>query len=166
MPTPNNPFEQIIIPQEIPSAWPPAPIYWVLLVAVIALLSLTVFLIKQQIKKKKIVKLAHFYLSNLQKEKASFVKLNQLFKAICLQYYPRAQVASLTGKEWFIFIQQHNTQQETVLFKDQDTFCQRLYQQDSLCTEDDFEAAKQWITMFPAQVKTLRKSIQVGKDNV
>ena len=163
MPTPNNPFEQIILPVNTPSAWPPAPIYWLILTASLIVIALVFFLTKRHIKKKKVIKQALFSLKGLQEEEASFIQLNQLLKGLCLQYYPRAQVASLMGKEWFIFIQQHNTEKESVLFGDQEKFCQRLYQQETLCTQDDFTAAKQWIQKFPAQVLTLQKSIQVGK---
>jgi len=166
MATPNNPFEQIILPNEAPSAWPPAPIYWVILCLTIISIVGLIWFIKHRKKNKKIVKQALASLKRLQKSEADFVALNQLFKGLCLQYYPRPQVASLAGKEWFIFINQHNAQKQSLLFEDQDTFCQRLYKQHSLCTSQDFEAAKQWIKDFPAQVLVLQKSMQVGKHNV
>jgi len=166
MATPNTPFEQIILPTEVPSAWPPAPIYWLLLGLTVIFIAVLIWLIKRRKNTNKVIKQALLSLKQLQKNKADFVALNQLFKGLCLQYYPRPQVASLVGKEWFIFINQHSPQKQSLLFNDQDTFCQRLYQQHSLCTEQDFEIAKQWIQGFPAQVMTLQKTMQVGKDNV
>ena len=166
MATPNNPFEQIILPAEAPSAWPPAPIYWLILFIAIISIGLLIWLVKRRKNNKKIVKKALYSLQQLQKNEADFVALNQLFKGLCLQYYPRPKVASLAGKEWFIFINQHNAQKQSLLFKDQDTFCQRLYKQSSICTQQDFEMAKQWIKDFPEQVIALQKSMQVGKDNV
>ena len=166
MATPNNPFEQIILPTQAPSAWPPAPIYWLILCSVIISVVVLMWLIKRRKNNKKIVKQALVSLNKLQKNEANFVELNQLFKGVCLAYYPREKVASLMGKEWFIFINQHNAQKQSPLFKDQDTFCQRLYKQNSICTQQDFAVGKQWIKEFPAQVIALKKSMQVGKDNV
>jgi len=166
MATPNNPFEQIILPTEVPSFWPLAPIYWLILCLTIVSIVGLIWFIKHRKNNKKIVKQALASLKRLQKSEADFVALNQLFKGLCLQYYPRPQVASLAGKEWFIFINQHNVHKQSILFTDQDTFCQRLYQQSSHCTQQDFDAAKQWIKNFPAQVIALQKSMQVGKQHV
>lgn len=157
MSTPNNPFEQIIIPSEIPSAWPPAPIYWLILLIVVATVALTVWLVKRHIQQQKVIKQALDSLQQLQQQPIAFAQLNQLLKGLCLHYYPRSQVASLTGKEWFDFMQQHSLQQTPPLFNHQDEFCQRLYQHHSICTEHDFNAAKRWIQQFPAQVSALKK---------
>ena len=53
MPTPSNPFEQIIIPADVPSAWPPAPIYWLILAAIIAVIVFAVIFIKHNINKQR-----------------------------------------------------------------------------------------------------------------
>jgi hypothetical protein len=166
MATANNPFEQIILPANIPSAWPPAPIYWLICALLLIAISLLVVFAKRYQQRKKTVKQALVALQALEKQNADFAQLNQLLKGLCLQYYSRAQVASLTGKEWFIFIQQHSAHKKMPLFDDQDRFCQRLYQQQSIATSDDFREAKQWIKDFPSQVMILQKSIQVGRPNV
>jgi len=163
MATANNPFEQIILPTTLPSAWPPAPIYWVITSVFIVSMILLFLFIKRRISHKKYVKQTLSALAQLQQQKASFVQLNQLLKGLCLHYYPRQQVASLTGKEWFIFIQQHNAQKATPLFDDVDTFCERLYQLESTCTKQEFKAASTWVKTFPKQVLSLQKSMQVGK---
>lgn len=161
MSTPDNPFEQIIIPTIAPSAWPPAPIYWLLLMIIIISIALSAFFIKRHINKKKIPKQALSSLQALQVSSGNFAQLNRLLKGVSLQYYPRSQVASLTGGEWFQFIQQHNAQQNTPLFEDQSSFCERLYQAVSPCTEHDFKAAEKWILQFPTQVSVLQKSTSV-----
>lgn len=153
----NNLFEQIIIPAQAPSAWPPAPIYWLILAAIIVVSVLTLVLIKGYIKRHKIVKQALASLQQLQQQDASFAQLNQLLKGLCLHYYSRQQVASITGQAWFIFLQNHNAQQDMTLFDNQDEFCRRLYQQNSTCSEKDFESAKKWIQAFPTQVKARQK---------
>lgn len=158
MPTPNNPFEQIIVPTEIPSAWPPAPIYWVIFAAIVCLLMVSIWLIKRRIKKQQAIKKALVALAQLQQsQETSFVQLNELLKGLCLHYYPRQQVASLTGQTWFYFLQQHHVEKSKPLFNNPDEFCQRLYQIDSPCTGQDFQLAKQWIKHFPAQVTALQK---------
>jgi len=158
MSTPNNPFEQIIIPIEAPSAWPPAPIYWLILAAIIVVITLTVIFINRYLKQQKIVRQTLILLKKLQQDNANFAQLNQLLKGLCLHYYTRKEVASITGQAWFAFLQEHNVQQNTILFNDQDAFCRRLYQQNSTCTEQDFASAKKWIQQFPEQVKKRQKS--------
>ena len=78
MATPNNPFEQIILPTEAPSAWPPAPIYWLIVCIAIISIAVLLWLIKRRQNNKKIVKLALSSLQQLQKSEASFVALNQI----------------------------------------------------------------------------------------
>lgn len=162
MTTPDNPFEKIILPSEIPSAWPPAPIYWAILALVIVLSAVIYLLIKRRAKQQETVNKTLIALVELhtqqQIEPVSFALLNQLLKGLCLQYYPRHQIASLTGKAWFTFLQQHNGIKNTTLFNDQDEFCRRLYQQQAYCTEQDFQAVKPWIKQFPAQVAALKKA--------
>lgn len=153
MSTLDNPFEQIIIPAQAPSAWPPAPIYWLILAAIMIVSALTVVFIKRYLNKQKIVKQALTSLTQLQKDNASFAQLNQLLKGLCLHYYSRKQVASITGQAWFIFLQEHSAHPNVALFNKQHEFCRRLYQDNSPCTAEDFASAKKWIQALPAQVK-------------
>jgi len=162
MATPNSPFEQIIVPEQIPSAWPPAPIYWIIAGVVIAFIGLALFLFKRHQQKQRVIKQALKSLAELQKNQATFAQLNQLLKGLCLHFYARPQVASLTGKEWFIFINQHALG-NSPMFVDQQVFCERLYQQDAPCEAADFTQSKRWIKGFPAQVLNLQKKIKVGK---
>ncbi|WP_417698128.1 DUF4381 domain-containing protein [Psychromonas sp.] len=163
MPTPNNPFEQIILPTQVPSAWPPAPIYWLILAVIISAVTVLVWWLKQRRKKQQKVKEALLALQQLRRQdSASFAELNQLLKGLALQYYSRQKVASLTGEAWFSFIQAHHTG-STPLFGEQVQFCQRLYQQPSMCDEQDFKSVSHWIKGFPAQVKRLQKSTVVDQ---
>ena len=164
MSTPDNPFEQLILPTQVPSAWPPAPIYWFLGLLVITVIGLAIFFVKRHIKQQLIIKQALFDLQLLQQNNASFADLNQLLKAIMLCYYPRAQVASLTGKAWFAWLEKHATD-STALFENIDAFEQRLYQGTSIANEQDFSAAKIFITSLPKQILALQKEQQSGEDN-
>ena len=160
MPTPNNnPFEQIILPTDVPSAWPPAPVYWLILIVTIVVLLVITWLIKRHIKNTKIVKQALTELANLRSQKtASFSELNQLLKGLCLQYYPREAVASLSGEAWFDFIERHNATSNSPVFENKSVFCERLYAGNSQCVEKDFISARKWLESFPAQCKALKKS--------
>jgi len=163
MPTPNNPFEHIILPTQVPSAWPPAPIYWLILAVVICVVAGVVWWLKQRQKRQQKVKQALSALKQLRRQdSANFANLNQILKGLALQYYSRQKVASLTGEAWFSFIQAHNTS-NTPLFGEQAQFCQRLYQQPSMCDEQDFKSVSHWIKGFPAQVKRLQKSTLVDQ---
>lgn len=155
MSTPNNLFEQIIIPIDAPSAWPPAPIYWLILsIIILAVASLTWF-IRRYKKQQQVVKQTLAVLTLLQQQGASFIQLNQLLKGLCLQYYAREQVASLAGDEWFAFLQLHNGA-NLPLFTHEKIFCERLYKQHYECTPQDFSSAQRWIKEFPTHVKRLR----------
>jgi len=162
MATPNSPFEHIIVPTTVPSAWPPAPIYWFIAGLLVVCVWLGFYLFKRYHAKKKVIKQALLALAELQKNKATFAQLNQLLKGLCLHFYARPQVASLTGKEWFIFINQHASD-KTPVFVDQTIFCERLYQQSEPCEQVDFEQSKRWIKQFPKQVLSLQNKIKVGK---
>ena len=163
MPTPNNPFEQIILPTAVPSAWPPAPIYWLILAGSVSLVVGLIFLIKRHRKKQQKIQQALLVLQQLRRQNTpNFAALNQLLKGLALQYYPRHKVASLTGEAWFNFLQLHHTG-STPLFGEKTQFCQRLYQQPSMCDEQDFKSVTHWIKGFPAQVKRLQKSTLVNE---
>lgn len=166
MSTPDNPFEHIFTPAVLPSAWPPAVIYWVILAILIVTTILVVYFIQRYIKAHKIINHALSALQQQQDNSANFVQLNQLLKGLSLQYYPRAKVASLTGNAWFLFLQQHTAETSEPIYIDNNVFCQRLYQQHSNSSESEFSAAKQWIKQFPAQVKRLQKSTIAEQYNV
>jgi len=155
MPTQNNPFELIIIPSSTPSAWPLAPIYWLILVLFTLLIGISVWLIKRHIKQQKIIKKALLALQGIKQNPGSFTQLNQLMKGIALQYYPRTEVAALSGESWLQFLQAHS---KNTLFNDKEIFCRRLYQEDSSCTEKDIKQVQQWIKDFPKQVRLKQQS--------
>lgn len=117
--------------------------------------------INKRIKQQALVKMALHSLQQLDKQPSSFAQLNQLLKALALRYYPRSEVAGLTGKDWYTFIEQHNPTQQ-VLFENMESFCQRLYQQPSMVKKQDIQAASVWIKAFPKQVSLQKKLIKSG----
>jgi hypothetical protein len=161
-----NPLAQLndILPPSLPSFWPPAPIYWFLLSAVIICLLLFVYLFKkhktQKVKQKKALK----QLIHLQQSNADFILLNQLLKGVALLYFPRTQVASLHGEQWFDFLQSYS---QTSLFNDKPHFIKRLYDHPApVCSSRDFEQAEKWITGLHKQIKKTRNITQEKHNNV
>lgn len=155
-----NPLAQLndIISPNSANIWPPAPIYWLLLIVLLLLLSASIYFFKQYAKQRKKQQLALQKLQQLKNNKANFVSLNQLLKGVALQYFPRTQVASLHGEQWFIFLQ---TYAATPLFESNAAFQKRLYSEnDQPCSSDDFVQSKRWIKQLPKQIKKhLKKAI-------
>ncbi len=92
------------------SWWPPAPGWWILL-ALCVVLVFSVWLFRK-IKKSRSVRVAALKELELISEKFSrendthqLVKsLSTLLRRICLSYFPRREVAGLTGEKWLVFL--------------------------------------------------------------
>ncbi|MCW8995809.1 MAG: DUF4381 domain-containing protein, partial [Psychromonas sp.] len=121
-----NPLSQLnaIIEPSAASPWPPALIYWLLLGLFLLLLVVAVYLFKHLKKQQRKQKRALTKLHQLEAKNADFIKLNQLIKGTALSYFPRQQVASLHGEQWFDFLQTYST---TPLFNSRKEFIERLY---------------------------------------
>ena len=146
-----------IIAPSPPSFWPLPVIYWALFVLIIAaIISLFIFIKKykqQQRKQKPVLQ----KLQELQQSQATFIELNQLLKGASLLYFPRAEVASLHGEQWFDFLQKNATE---CIFEDKKAFLKRLYKDDQQsCCEDDFAQAKSWIKSLNNKIKSQKKSV-------
>ncbi|WP_022942875.1 DUF4381 domain-containing protein [Psychromonas hadalis] len=158
-----DPLAQLndIIGPNAPSWFPPAPIYWGLLLFFMALIFITYAFLKQHQKHQKKQKTLLNKLHQLEQQQANFIRLNQLLKAAALSYFPREEVASLHGEQWFDFLQKYST---SPLLGNKQHFVQRLYQVDiEALDKDDYRAAKKWITTLPKQIK---KQSQKGKKDV
>ena len=138
-----------------PSAWPPAPIVWLLLFILLLALTGAFFAFKKFKKESQKQQQLLNELNKLQQNGGDFISLNQLLKAVSLRYFPRTQVASLHGGNWFDFLQNYSSQQ---LFDNKDLFTKRLYGTSSQCTTDDYEAVKQWIISLPKQIRKKQKA--------
>ena len=146
-----------IINPNVPSNWPPAPIYWVLLFIVLALLGGIFWYFNKQRKVWKKEKNILRQLQQLIHKEASFIQLNQLLKAVALQHFPRPQVASLHGKAWFTFLHQYS---QHSLFGGQQRFLQRLYKDThKSCSVSDFNDAKYWIKGLKKEIKKRTKNV-------
>ncbi|HEY7867179.1 MAG TPA: DUF4381 domain-containing protein [Psychromonas sp.] len=161
-----SPLAQLndILSPSTPSFWPPAPVYWFLLSAVIIFLLLSVYLFKKYKKQKVKQQTALKQLIHLEQSNADFILLNQLLKGVALLYFPRRQVASLHGEQWFDFLQSYA---QTPLFGDKPHFVKRLYGNSaSVCSKRDFEQAGKWITGLHQQIKNQQDITQEKHSNV
>ena len=139
----------------IPSAWPPAPLYWLLLSVLLLAVTGAFFAFKKFKKESQKQQQLLNELNKLQQNGGDFISLNQLLKAVSLRYFPRTEVASLHGGNWFDFLQEHSS---LPLFDNKEVFTKRLYGRSSQCTTDDYEAVKQWIIGLPKQIKKKQKA--------
>jgi len=154
-----DPLSQLndIIAPTAPNWFPPAPIYWFLLLIGCAVIFAIFHLIKKQHQQRKQQKRHLSKLIQLQKQEANFVELNQLLKGCVLSYFSRAEVASLHGEQWFDFLQKYSV---TPIFDDKEIFVQRLYQIDiQNVDEEDYNAARKWIINLPKQIKKVKKDV-------
>ena len=157
-----NPLSQLndIIAPTAASPWPPAPIYWLLLFLFISSIVASIYLFKGIKKQRVKQQQALTKLQQLQANNANFILLNQLIKGVALSYFPRQQVASQHGEQWFDFLQRYAA---TPLFTSKQAFLQRLYQDsESPCCADDFAQTKKWIKQLPKQIKKQHK--EANKD--
>tara|TARA_R110001583_G_scaffold81253_2_gene216975 strand:- start:2418 stop:2918 length:501 start_codon:yes stop_codon:yes gene_type:complete len=148
-----DPLAQLndIIALTPPSWFPPALIYWLLLLASIVALVFAYYLIKKLKIQKQQQKSQLLQLQQLQQQNADFITLNQLLKGCALNYFSRQEVASLHGERWFDFLQKHAT---FTLFNNKQDFMRRLYQnQETSASNNDFSDAKRWIIELPKQIK-------------
>jgi len=152
-----NPLAQLndIIAPTTANQWPPAPVYWVLLITFVVLIIISIYLVKRLKKQRLKQQQALQKLQQLQAENASFIVLNQLIKGVALLYFPRQMVASLHGEHWFNFLQNYSTKP---LFSSKQLFLKRLYSRgEQNCSADDFAQSKIWIKQLPKQIKKYNK---------
>jgi len=154
-----DPLAQLndIIAPTAPSWFPPAPIYWFLLFIVIGVVGAVGYLFNKHQKQKKLQKLYLLKLQQLEQQQTDFIKLNQLLKGCALSYFPRSDVASLHGEQWFDFLQQYS---HFPIFNNKQEFTKRLYQADAQAIQsNDFIEAKKWITALPKQIKKAQQHV-------
>lgn len=95
-----------------PSAWPPAPGWWILFFLLLGLISFSIikFVQFRRAKKhqKQILKALEQLEKKLQKDQSTeaISDINILLRRLALAHYPRKTIASLTGQDWLKFLDQ------------------------------------------------------------
>ena len=93
-----------------PSAWPPAPGWWILSFLLLGLISFSIIKFTQFIRAKKyqkrILKALGQLEKKLQKDQSTeaISDINILLRRLALAHYPRKKIASLTGQDWLKFL--------------------------------------------------------------
>ncbi len=108
----------IHLPEAV-SAWPPAPLWWVLAALVLAALGAAgvMFYRRWLLQQKMKVALdeinrAHLHFQSAHHEIAAQASLallhccNSVLKRVALVHYPEAEVAALHGRQWLAFLDQ------------------------------------------------------------
>ena len=102
------PLRDIHLPEPV-SWWPPAPGWWLLLALSIALVATGWWLLaryrRRRVLRQLQQELQHIREGYLQdKDAAVLGRLSVLLRRACLSFYPRHEVASLTGDDWLGFL--------------------------------------------------------------
>ncbi len=102
------PLKDIHLPEAI-GWWPPAVGWWILAVLIPLMLVLLIFLYKR-ITRKTAIKDAKKILNEIKLDSGlddyqKLCQLSVLMRRTAISHYPRTEVASLTSKEWLLFLQ-------------------------------------------------------------
>ncbi len=104
-----------------PSAWPPAPGWWILLALIVTLITLAVVkllrykkLKTQQQRTLQVLTLLEDKLLNGDDEKKTeaLSEINILLRRLALMHFPRKNIASLTGENWLLFLDKSGNTQD------------------------------------------------------
>lgn len=96
---------------EMPSAWPPAFGWWLLLLLTLLCISWLGIRLMRFAKQRKRQQQLLAYLSQIEDKHENdderfLSAISILLRRITLMHYPRHQVANLTGDKWLIFLDQ------------------------------------------------------------
>ena len=102
------PLKDIHLPEAI-GWWPPAVGWWILAVLIPVMLVLLIVLYKR-ITRKTAIKDAKKILNEIKLDPGlddyqKLCQLSVLMRRTAISHYPRTEVASLTSKEWLLFLQ-------------------------------------------------------------
>ncbi len=102
------PLKDIHLPEAI-GWWPPAVGWWILAVLIPLMLVLLIFLYKR-ITRKTAIKDAKKILNEIKLDSGlddyqKLCQLSVLMRRTAISHYPRTEVASLTSKEWLLFLE-------------------------------------------------------------
>ncbi|WP_411991633.1 DUF4381 domain-containing protein [Agarivorans sp. DSG3-1] len=140
--TPLAQLKDIILPSNFETALP-AVGWWVLAVALVLLLALSLFAAWRY---KQLCKPRQEALQALKQQPMNLAGTNQLMKRLALSYYPRQQVASLSGKDWLSFLDSTYSGKQHAFIELQSQWQQQLYAADAPALDEDIaKLCKKWI---------------------
>jgi len=160
----NNPLDQlkdIHLPEPV-TFFPNAPGWWLLVIVSLALVGYFIYRHYRYKHLIALIKPATQEVENLKKSTpsaSSLAQLSALLKRISLVYFPKAQVASLKGKQWLKFLNQdsQDPSKEQVTFGKNDGFMltQLAYQKNPQIDPTDWRnllhLSQRWINNIVQQ---------------
>ncbi|MEE9451556.1 MAG: DUF4381 domain-containing protein [Gammaproteobacteria bacterium] len=106
-------LRDIHLPKAV-SFWPPAPGWIIITTLIVLLCSGLIWIGYRYLRRQRIKKLALQRLQALQAQyqqshqgKEIVTELSILLRRVALAYFPRKEIAGLTGKPWLSFLQSH-----------------------------------------------------------
>ncbi|MCU4676879.1 DUF4381 domain-containing protein [Catenovulum sp. 2E275] len=128
-------FKDIQMPDPV-SWWPLAWGWWLLIALAILLVTGLIFGFIRYQKKQRAKKQAIRLINQLD-DNASINALNTLLKQAMLSYFPREQVASLSGRAWYEFLIAQLKPNDQAEFTDLKAFCDHQYQPNKQLSAQD-----------------------------
>jgi hypothetical protein len=145
MPEQTNPLadlKDIILPASYETALP-AMGWWLLGLLVIVSLVVLMFVSWRYWQLDKPRREA---MQTLKQHTMNLAELNLLMKRLALSYYPRQQVASLSGQDWLAFLDSTSRKNSTAFAKQHSAWQQALYAAEPADSNQQcIELAEQWI---------------------
>lgn len=131
---------------------PPAPSWWPLawgwlslIGTALALLVLVVFLIRRR-RIKLAPKKAALRIFTISKDKMSPSDAIELVRQAALCYFPREEIAKLSGREWYAFLDSYTS--KTVFTDNAITWQKALYHKESITDPSDLvNDCQEWIQL-------------------
>ena len=148
----DNPLDQlrdIHLPDQV-DQFPSAPGWWLLLAFIVITIGYFIYRhyqYQRAIRLLKPAKIELFKLKALAPNKIgahSIATLSALLKRICLVYFPNLEVASLSGQNWLVFLnqQEKNAQSSKPFFSPRNIqlFCETPYQKNPSVSASDWNS--------------------------
>jgi len=145
------------------SWWPLAPGWWIVLSIILLILTLGIFLYRRK-QRRRMHRAALQELTNIKTAYAQHADDQQLVKAlsvwlrrVCLSFYPRVDVAGLTGKQWLEFLDSGlNKDKQTMRFSEGagQVLISAPYQQVAEVNADELlSICHNWLTSLPRHAR-------------
>ncbi|CDU05569.1 Conserved hypothetical protein [Vibrio coralliirubri] len=133
-----------VIAPDAPTWWPLAWGWWVVVITAIALIALMFFILKRRKNNQQAKQEALSYFSKSQSQDGlSPSKAQDIVRQAALSYFPRGNIAGLSGDDWLTFL---DTQLAKPLFvAKQSQWQQALYQDAALMNDDQKKAQQQLV---------------------
>ena len=151
--------------QPVPGYWPLAWGWWLCILAILALLTLLIVKLKQHQSRQQARQEAMQQLRQL-KNPARFDEVNRLLRQAAMSYYPREQVAGLTGNHWLAFLDSHLAEKHRGFVALSDSWQQGLFSAEGIEKaqfDKCYQQAKLWLkkARLPAKAPLYPDSAEV-----